>query len=74
MVYGAEVVLPPEVTMGSLCVKIYGKAAQDQLRREISTWSISEDGNLLLKMHDIGRRFSATMNGSCAAGSSKWTI
>jgi hypothetical protein len=34
MVYGAEVVLPPEVTMGSLRVKIYGKAAQDQLRRE----------------------------------------
>jgi transposase InsO family protein len=34
MVYGAEVVLPLEVTMGSLCVKIYNEATQDQLRRE----------------------------------------
>jgi hypothetical protein len=34
MVYEAEAVLPPEVTMGSLCVKTYGKATQDQLRRE----------------------------------------
>jgi hypothetical protein len=34
MVYGAEVVLPPEVTMVSLRVKTYDEAAQDQLRRE----------------------------------------
>jgi hypothetical protein len=34
MVYGAEAVLPPEVTMGSLRVKTYDKAVQDQLRRE----------------------------------------
>jgi hypothetical protein len=34
MVYEAEAVLPPEVTMGSLHVKTYDKAAQDQLRRE----------------------------------------
>jgi hypothetical protein len=34
MVYGAEVVLPTEVTMGSLRVKIYDEAMQDQLRRE----------------------------------------
>jgi hypothetical protein len=34
MVYGVEVVLPPEVTIGSLRVKTYDKAAQDQLRRE----------------------------------------
>jgi hypothetical protein len=34
MVYGAETVLPPEVTMGSLCVQAYDKAAQDQLWRE----------------------------------------
>jgi transposase InsO family protein len=34
MVYGVEVVLPPEVTMGSLCVNTYDKAMQDQLRRE----------------------------------------
>jgi hypothetical protein len=34
MVYGAEVVLPPEVTMGSLCVKTYDEATQDELRRE----------------------------------------
>jgi hypothetical protein len=32
MVYGAEVVLPPEVTMGSLRVQAYDEAAQDQLR------------------------------------------
>jgi hypothetical protein len=34
MVYGAETVLPPEVTMGSLRVKTYDEATQDQLRRE----------------------------------------
>jgi transposase InsO family protein len=34
MVYGAEVVLPPEVIMGSLRVKTYDEATQDQLRRE----------------------------------------
>jgi hypothetical protein len=34
MVYGAEAVLPPEVTMGSIRVKTYDKATQDQLRRE----------------------------------------
>jgi hypothetical protein len=34
MVYGAEAVLPPEVTMGSLRVKTYDEATQDQLRRE----------------------------------------
>jgi hypothetical protein len=34
MVYGAEAVLPPEVTMSSLCVKIYDEATQDQLQRE----------------------------------------
>jgi hypothetical protein len=34
MVYGAEAVLPPEVTMGSLRVQTYDEAAQNQLRRE----------------------------------------
>jgi hypothetical protein len=34
MMYGAKVVLPPEVTMGSLRVKTYDEAAQDQLRCE----------------------------------------
>jgi hypothetical protein len=34
MVYRAEAVLPPEVTIGSLCVKTYDEATQDQLRRE----------------------------------------
>jgi hypothetical protein len=34
MVYVAEAVLPPEVTMGSLHVKTYDEAMQDQLRRE----------------------------------------
>jgi hypothetical protein len=32
--YGAEAVLPPEVTMGSLRVQTYDKSAQDQLRRD----------------------------------------
>jgi hypothetical protein len=32
MMYGAEAVLPPEVTMGSLHVKTYDEATQDQLR------------------------------------------
>jgi hypothetical protein len=34
MVYRAEAVLPPEVTMGSHRVKIYDEAMQDQLRRK----------------------------------------
>jgi hypothetical protein len=34
MVYGAEVVLPPEVTMGSLRVKTYDEATHDQLQCE----------------------------------------
>jgi hypothetical protein len=34
MVYGAEAVLPPKVTTGSLQVKTYDEATQDQLRRE----------------------------------------
>jgi hypothetical protein len=34
MVYGAEVVLPPEVTMGSLRVQAYNESTQDQLRHE----------------------------------------
>jgi transposase InsO family protein len=34
MVYGAESVLPPEVTMDSLRVKTCDEATQDQLRRE----------------------------------------
>jgi hypothetical protein len=32
MVYWAEVILPPEVTMGSLRVKTYDEATQDQLQ------------------------------------------
>jgi hypothetical protein len=34
MVYGVEVVLPPEVTMGSLRIKTCDEATQDQLQRE----------------------------------------
>jgi hypothetical protein len=34
MLYGIEAVLPLEVTMGSLRVKTYDEATQDQLRRE----------------------------------------
>jgi hypothetical protein len=34
MLYGAEAVLPLEVTMGSLRVKTYDEATQDQLRHE----------------------------------------
>jgi hypothetical protein len=34
MVYRAEAVLPPKVTMGSLRVKTYDEAMHDQLRRE----------------------------------------
>jgi hypothetical protein len=34
MVYGAEAILPPEVTIGSLCVKTYDEVTQDQIRRE----------------------------------------
>jgi hypothetical protein len=34
MMYKAEAVLPPEVTMGSLRIKTYDEAAQDQPHRE----------------------------------------
>jgi hypothetical protein len=34
MVYGAEAILPPEVIIGSLCVKTYDEDTQDQLRHE----------------------------------------
>jgi hypothetical protein len=34
MVYEAEAILPPEVTMGSLRVQTYDESAQDQLRCE----------------------------------------
>jgi transposase InsO family protein len=34
MVYGAEAILPLEVTMGSLCVKTCDEATQDQLWRD----------------------------------------
>jgi hypothetical protein len=34
MVYGAEVVLPPEVTLSSLRVKTYDEVTQDQLQCE----------------------------------------
>jgi hypothetical protein len=34
MMYVAEVVLPPEVTMGSLRIKTYDEAMQDQLQHE----------------------------------------
>jgi vacuolar-type H+-ATPase subunit C/Vma6 len=34
MVYGAEAVLPPEVTMGSLRVQAYDETMQDQLQHE----------------------------------------
>jgi hypothetical protein len=34
MVYGVVVVLPSEVTMGSLRVKTYDEVTQDQLQRE----------------------------------------
>jgi hypothetical protein len=34
MVYGVEVVLPLEVTMGSLHIQAYDEATQDQLRRK----------------------------------------
>jgi hypothetical protein len=34
MVYGAEVIHPPRVTMGSLRVQAYDEATPDQLQRE----------------------------------------
>jgi hypothetical protein len=34
MVYGAEAVLPPRVTMGSLRVQAYDEVTQDQLQCE----------------------------------------
>jgi hypothetical protein len=40
----------------------------------ISTLSMKEDGNLLLKMHSTASHSNATKNSSCAAESSRWMI
>jgi hypothetical protein len=32
LVYGAEAVIPPQITMVSLCVEVYDEAVQDQIR------------------------------------------
>jgi hypothetical protein len=52
MVYGAKVVLPPEVTIGSLRVKMYDEATQNQLWRE--------DVDLVDK-----RRWQSTIKNAC---------
>jgi transposase InsO family protein len=74
MVYGAKAVLPPEVTMGSLCVKTYDEATQDQLRHEDIDLVDERRWKLLLKMHATDRRSDATTSGSCKIGSYKWMI
>jgi hypothetical protein len=74
MVYGAEAVLPLEVTMDPLCVKTYDEATRTSSGMRISTWSTSKDGKLLLKMHATDRCSGATTSGSYEAGSSKWMI
>jgi hypothetical protein len=74
MVYGAEAVLPPEVTMCSLRVRHMMKSRRTSSGVRILTWSTSEDGNLLLKIHATGRCSGATTSGSCEVESSKWMI
>jgi hypothetical protein len=74
MVYGADVVLPPK-SPWALCVSRYTmKPHRISSGVRISTWLMSKDDNLLLKMHAIGRRSGATTGGSCEAESSKWMI
>jgi hypothetical protein len=74
MVYGAEAILPPEVTMGSLRVKTYDEVTQDQFRREDIDLVDERRWQAAIKMHVTGRRSCATTNGSCEAWSSKWMI
>jgi hypothetical protein len=74
MVYGAEAVLPPEVTMAPYVSRHTMKPHRTSSGVRISNWSTSEDGKLLLKMHATDRRSGATTSGSCEAESSKWMI
>jgi hypothetical protein len=77
MVYGAEAVLPPEVTMDSLRVKTYDEAMQNQLRREDIDLVDEQRWQAAIKnarYHAFDRRSGATTSGSYEAGSSKWMI
>jgi hypothetical protein len=60
--------------MGSLCVKIYDEATQDQLQREDIDLVNERRWQATIKMHAIGRCSGATTCDSCEAGSSKWMI
>jgi hypothetical protein len=60
--------------MGSLCVKTYDEATQDQLRHEDIDLVDERRWKLLLKMHATDRRSDATTSGSCKIGSYKWMI
>jgi hypothetical protein len=74
LVYGAETVLPPEVTMGSLYVQTYDKATQDQLRHEDINLIDERIWQSAIKMHSTAKRSGVIISGSCVAESSRWMI
>jgi hypothetical protein len=69
LVYGAEAVIPLEVTMVSHRVQAYDKATQDDMMM-----SMKEDDKQLSEMYGTARRSDATTSGLCIVGSSRWTI
>jgi hypothetical protein len=67
LVYGAEVVLSPDVTMGSLRVQTYDEAAQDLLRCEDINLIDKRRWQFAIKMHSTAKHFSVIISGSCIA-------
>jgi hypothetical protein len=74
MVYGLRPSSPRRSPWALSMSRCTMKPRRTSFGVKISTWLMSEDGNLLLKMHGTGRHFSATTNSLCAAESSNWKI
>jgi hypothetical protein len=65
MVYGAEAVLPRKLPWAPYVSRRMMKPRRTSSDTRISTSSMKEDGNLLLKMHGTTRHSSAAKSGSC---------
>jgi hypothetical protein len=74
MVYGAEVVLPLEVTMGSLRVQTYDEATQDQLRHEDVDLIDERRWQSAIKNARYRQTLKRIMSDSCVAENSRWMI
>jgi hypothetical protein len=73
LVYGAEAVLPPEITMDSPVSRHMTKPHRTSSCVMTSTSLTSEDGKQLSKMRGAVRSSSAITSYSCLADSSRWT-